>query len=308
MRRAVLVIDDNEPLAQALCRALRAANPEFEVEFLIPSHPLDIEKLVQETEERLNLSNQNPIIVVNIHLGENLQDGRKGVEYLKYLRGAVNSKASRLLVVLLSLDKPDQSNNQPDRLCFLPGCRVVWLLDQNFLTNLKDILNEMKCLKDSEYRQLLQNYIVPALIFEAFAVKHHGDIKAVTEGKSIYQDFLNRKKSLDDLHKQLTQHIAAWQRLEKTACRLGDLLRYAGYCSEINSLKSGLSKLVTVGKRLEACLTGDTGRKPKASRKVKAEVKHILEDILEAIEKAKNAFKEIMKLTQRWYIWVGDNK
>jgi hypothetical protein len=308
MRRTVLVIDDNEPLAQALCRALRAANPEFEVEFLIPSYPLDIEKLVQETEERLNLSNQNPIIVINIRLGENLQDGRKGVEYLKYLRGAVNSKASRLPVVLLSLDKPDQSNNQPDRLCFLPGCRVVWLLDQNFLTNLKDILNEMQCLQDSEYRRLLQNYIVPALIFEAFSVKHHGDIKAVTEGKSIYQDFLNRKKGLGDLLGQLTQHVAAWQRLEKTACRLGDLLRYAGYCSEINSLKSGLSKLVTVGKRLEACLTGDTGRKPKASRKVKAEVKHILEDILEAIEKAKNAFKEIMKLTQRWYIWVGDNK
>jgi hypothetical protein len=294
MRRTVLVIDDNEPLAQALCRALRAANPEFEVEFLIPSYPLDIEKLVQETEERLNLSNQNPIIVINIRLGENLQDGRKGVEYLKYLRGAVNSKASRLPVVLLSLDKPDQSNNQPDRLCFLPGCRVVWLLDQNFLTNLKDILNEMQCLQDPEYRRLLQNYIVPDLIFEAFSVKHHGDIKAVTEGKSIYQDFLNRKKGLDDLHKQLTQHIAAWQRLEKTACRLGDLLRYAGYCSEINSLESSLSELVTVGKRLEACLTGGTGRKPKASRKVKAEVKHILE----AIEKAKNAFDEIMKLTR----------
>jgi hypothetical protein len=291
MRRTVLVIDDNEPLAQALCRALRAANPEFEVEFLIPSHPLDIEKLVQETEERLNLSNQNPIIVINIRLGENLQDGRKGVEYLKYLRGAVNSKASRLPVVLLSLDKPDQSNNQPDRLCFLPGCRVVWLLDQNFLTNLKDILNEMQCLQDLEYRRLLQNYIVPALIFEAFSVKHHGDIKAVTEGKSIYQDF---KKGLGDLHKQLTQHIAAWQRLEKTACRLGDLLRYAGYCGEINSLESSLSELVTVGKRLEACLTGGTGRKSKASCKVKAEVEHILE----AIEKAKNAFKEIMKLTR----------
>jgi CheY-like chemotaxis protein len=291
MRRTVLVIDDNEPLAQALCRALRAANPEFEVEFLIPSHPLDIEKLVQETEERLNRSNQNPIIVINIHLGENLQDGRKGVEYLKHLRGAVNSKASRLPVVLLSLDKPDQSNNQPDRLCFLPGCRVVWLLDQNFLTNLKDILNEMQCLQDSEYRRLLQNYIVRALIFEAFSVKHHGDIKAVTEGNSIYQDL----KGLGDLHKQLTQHIAAWQRLEKTACRLGDLLRYAGYCSEINSLKSGLSELVTVGKRLEACLTGGTGRKQKASRKVEAEVKHILE----AIEKAKNAFDEIMRLTQR---------
>lgn len=287
----MLVIDDNEPLAQALCRALRAANPEFEVEFLIPSHPLDIEKLVQETEERLNRSNQNPIIVINIHLGENLQDGRKGVEYLKHLRGAVNSKASRLPVVLLSLDKPDQSNNQPDRLCFLPGCRVVWLLDQNFLTNLKDILNEMQCLQDSEYRRLLQNYIVRALIFEAFSVKHHGDIKAVTEGNSIYQDL----KGLGDLHKQLTQHIAAWQRLEKTACRLGDLLRYAGYCSEINSLKSGLSELVTVGKRLEACLTGGTGRKQKASRKVEAEVKHILE----AIEKAKNAFDEIMRLTQR---------
>jgi hypothetical protein len=222
MKRTVLVIDDNEPLAQALCRALKAANPEFEVEFLIPSHPLDIEKLVQETEERLNLSNQNPIIVINIRLGENLQDGRKGVEYLKYLRGAVNSKASRLPVVLLSLDKPDQSNSQPDRLCFLPGCRVVWLLDQNFLTNLKDILNKMQCLQDSEYLRLLQNYIVPALIFEAFSVKHHGDIKAVTEGKSIYQDF---KKGLSDLHKQLTQHIAAWQRLEKTACRLGDKLR-----------------------------------------------------------------------------------
>jgi hypothetical protein len=168
-------------------------------------------------------------------------------------------------------------------------------LDQNFLTNLKDILNEMQCLQDSEYRRLLQNYIVPALIFEAFSVKHHGDIKAVTEGKSIYQDFLNRKKGLGDLHKQLTQHIAAWQRLEKTACRLGDLLRYAGYCSAINSLESNLSELVTVGKRLEACLAGGTGRKPKASRKIKSEVKHILE----AIEKAKNAFKEIMKLTQR---------
>jgi hypothetical protein len=60
-------------------------------------------------------------------------------------------------------------------------------------------------------------------------------------------------------------------------------------------LESNLSELVTVGKRLEACLAGGTGRKPKASRKIKSEVKHILE----AIEKAKNAFKEIMKLTQR---------
>jgi len=291
MRRAVLVIDDNEQLAQALCRALKAAN--FDAEFLIPTQPLNFEVLIQKTEEWLTHSNQDSIIVVSIHLGERLQDKGKGIEYLKHLRGEVRLRASSLPIVLLSLDKPDQLRNHPDRLCFSPGCHVIWLLGKNPLSELKEVLNSVKPLDQQRYKQLLKDYIVPELISESFSVKHHQDIKAVIWGDLIYRKFLNREVSPEGLHEQITQHIIAWERLKETACRLGGLLRYASYCNQANSLESSLNKLITIGKKLQACLAKGVGHKTRAS------CKKIVEQILQAVEGAKEALEIVMNLTRR---------